>query len=119
MIRCQTLGLDLPTQGGAISGDADGEATAIPQRKQRLNEALAEASAAHQGGTTSILEGPSQDFTGTGTAAIDHGDEGSAVHDTGRSRLLFIDAPPVLGFDDSFAVKQTVGHCHSGADQSA
>jgi hypothetical protein len=73
VIGCQAHGLDLPTQGGAIAGNADGEATAIAQGKQRLNEALAEAAAADQGGSVRVLEGSGQDFAGTGSAAVDEG----------------------------------------------
>ena len=80
---------------------------------------FAKAGAAQQLRAIVVLQGASQNFAGTGRAAIDQGEHGAIKEPAAVGRTLLINAVAVLGFNNHIASEEVVGNGQPGAHQPA
>ena len=92
----------------------------ITQGIDGLDRALAKGPGPHQGCPARILEGPGEDFRGTGTAAIDeddHGKMGTEGLVKGGDGLL-LPVPPPNVEDWLPGGQEETGHLHGDLEDS-
>ena len=101
--------------GREVPGHGDGQAAAIAKGQERLDLPFAKAGAAQELRAIVVLQGTSQNFAGTGCAAIDQGEHGAIKEPADVGRTLLINAVAVLGFNNHIASEEVVGNGQPGA----